>query len=184
MKQIYCKEGMLCFQYPLESRKVVKKVIERCFSLIIFIIVILAFFGIPLILKSSGGFRYFSTFFFLFLGTLLVVILLVCITIILQILYYRYYFYDVTEKEIIIKKGVVSRKEVIVPFSKIQDIYVDQDFLDRIFGLYDVHLSTAAAAMGSYMLAHMDGVNALNSEALKKMLIERVRSTKTEESGV
>jgi len=31
MKQVYCKEGTLCSKYPLEKKKVIKKVISGGF---------------------------------------------------------------------------------------------------------------------------------------------------------
>jgi membrane protein YdbS with pleckstrin-like domain len=103
-----------------------------------------------------------------------------------EIFYFKFYFYDLTEKELIIRKGVISRREVVIPFSRIQDVYVDQDFGDRIFGLYDVHVATAAT--GGYYLeserAHIDGVNAQNAEALKKIFLEKIRTTETTKFAV
>jgi hypothetical protein len=37
---------------------------------------------------------------------------------------------------------------------KVSDIYVDQDFFDRLFGLYDLHFSSASLSSGT--LAHID----------------------------
>lgn len=75
-------------------------------------------------------------------------------------------------KTLVIAKGVFSRNEVTLPMNRIQDVYVDQDILDRIFGLYDVHVSSATAASG--FLSHIDGVNKANSEALKELLLDAV----------
>jgi len=184
MKQIYCKEGTLCCQYPLEPRKIIKKSIFPNQQTGIGFVISLGVLGVLFFILFAQRVEL-SEFIPLAIAVFLLLpiyLLLVWITIIYQWLYFRYYFYDITDKEIIIRKGVVSRNEVIVPFSKIQDVYVDQDFFDRLFGLYDVHLSTAA--IGSYLMAHIDGVNVSNSQALKEMLIEKTRTAKKEESGV
>src|SRR6187402_1454310 len=41
-----------------------------------------------------------------------------------QYLYYLTYFYDVDEKNLIIRKGVITKREMILPFSKITDVSV------------------------------------------------------------
>ena len=89
-----------------------------------------------------------------------------------QYLYYRSYFYDVDDENVTIRKGVVAKKEITLPFSKVTDVYVDQDVVDAVFGLYDVHISTPTASSGEF--AHIDGVNKEGSIALKEMLLERV----------
>ena len=87
--------------------------------------------------------------------------------------YYAVYFYDLTPDFIQIKKGPITPKEITIPYERIQDIYVDQDLLDRIFGLYDVHLSSATISSG--MEAHIDGVEKSAADGLRKMLLETVQ---------
>ena len=65
-------------------------------------------------------------------------------------------------------KGVVSRKRISIRYEKIQNIFIDQDFLDRIFKLYDVHIATADYQ--SAWTAHIDGVSRENAEKLKSIL--------------
>jgi len=188
MKQVYCKEGTLCSKYPLEQRKIIKKVISGWAVLIILAIIIWTIISqifyvnrpsssLP---QSARGIAYFFIFSVIIQPLLLFLALIVC-QIIYAIFYYKFYFYDLTEKELIIRKGVIARREVVIPFSRIQDVYVDQDFWDRIFGLYDVHVATAATG-GTYAgseRAHIDGVNAENAEALKNIFVEKIRITET-----
>lgn len=84
----------------------------------------------------------------------------------------KHYFYDVNGKTLIIKKGVFSKNEISLPFNRLQDVYVDQDILDRMFGLYDVHVSSATFVSG--WLSHIDGLNKKNSEIIKEMLLEDI----------
>ncbi len=64
-------------------------------------------------------------------------------------------------------------KELSVSFTKIQDVYIDQDLFDRIFGIFDVHLSTATFESG--MHAHIDGLDEKNATQMKGMLIDKVK---------
>jgi len=191
MRQIYCKEGTLCAKYPLEPRKIIKKVIASWIVLIIIVLAILPGVWMVKMVRMVLNFTVLKDFLFEFSSQLLLdiatlFILLTIIKGIYEIFYFKYYFYDLTEKELIIRKGVISRREVVIPFSRIQDIYVDQDFWDRIFGLYDIHVATAAT--GGYYAhserAHIDGVNAQNAEALKKILLEKIRTAETTKAPI
>jgi putative membrane protein len=88
--------------------------------------------------------------------------------------YIRRYYYDANDNFVTIKKGVFAPAEIHVQYPKIQDVYVDQDILDRMMGLYDVHL--ASATIGSAMEAHIDGVEQPAAEGLKALLLGRLQS--------
>jgi len=89
-----------------------------------------------------------------------------------EVLYFLNYFYDLDDKNLIIRKGVIIKKEAILPFSKITDVYVDQDALDVGFAIYDVHISTPTVASGEF--AHIDGVSRKNASILRDMILEKI----------
>ena len=99
-----------------------------------------------------------------------------------QILYFVTYFYDVDENNFVIRKGVFTKREITLPFSKITDVYVDQDISDVMLGLYDVHISTPTIESGRF--AHVDGLNRAGSTKLRKLILDAVNrasgSPKTE----
>jgi len=86
--------------------------------------------------------------------------------------YYAVYFYEIDDDYVRIRKGPITPKEITVPFERIQDVYVDQDLLDRIFGLYDVHISSAT--MSSGIAAHIDGLAQPAADQLKNLLLQTV----------
>jgi len=155
-------------KYPLENRKPLKKTLSRVWS--IFVIV---FFFVVYILLITGGD---STLFFLRMWLVLILaalfILIFTGSYIYEIFYMKYYFYDLVGKTVVIKKGLFSVKEISLPFNRLQDVYIDQDVLDRVFGLYDVHVSSATWVSGE--LSHIDGLNKNNSEILKKLLLNSI----------
>lgn len=89
-----------------------------------------------------------------------------------QIWYFKTYYYDFTPEHIIIRKGTIARNEVLFAYDKIQDIYISQDTLDRVLGLYDVHLSSATFT--SSQLAHIDGVDKNAAEGIKAELLTMI----------
>jgi len=86
--------------------------------------------------------------------------------------YFKKYFYDMNDKYFIIRKGVFSTKEIILPFSKITDVYIDQDIFDKIFNLYDFHISTPTETSARF--AHVDGISKEDSEKMKNLVLEEI----------
>jgi len=171
LKQIYCKTGNTCYSFPLEKRKIIKKTISRSVAAV-FLSIFFAVFLLNLLGRAS-----FIELFVIWLSVLFILIVLIYI---FQRLYYRYYFYDLKQEEAVIYKGVVSRKEINLPYTKIQNVYIDQDVLDRIFKLYDVHLETAGLQSG--LASHIDGVNRENAHKLRDMLMNSIKQ-QTRSSG-
>lgn len=156
-------------QFPLNIRKVLKKTIT---STIFWLILFFAFIiGILIAAASpdSGISGYLGIAIF---GSLVLVLLIVLLTYFYQLWYYSVYFYDLTDHYIVIRKGPITPSEITVPFERIQDIYVDQDLFDRIFGLYDVHISSATFSSG--IAAHIDGVVKVHADGLRALILEKV----------
>ena len=91
-----------------------------------------------------------------------------------HILYFVSYFYDVDAKNMLIRKGVIAKKEITLPFSKITDVYIDQDILDVVFGLYDLHISSPTEQSGRF--AHVDGIDKRGAVQLRALILERINS--------
>ncbi len=87
--------------------------------------------------------------------------------------YIKRYYYDASEQFLTIQKGVFSAAEIHVPYQRIQDVYVDQDILDRLLGIYDVHIASATVTSG--IEAHIDGVDTPVAEALKNFLLNKIQ---------
>jgi putative membrane protein len=86
--------------------------------------------------------------------------------------YIATYHYDLTDQFLIIKKGVIASTEISIPYSKINDVFVEQDILDRILGLYDVHVSSATNISGQ--TAHIDGVDKHVAMGLRSEILKRI----------
>jgi membrane protein YdbS with pleckstrin-like domain len=95
--------------------------------------------------------------------------------------YFDAYFYDAREDVLVIRKGWITPRETNLPYEKLQDVYMDQDIFDRFFRLWDVHVSTATTMSG--MEAHVDGVNEENAEAIRKLLLAKIKSKRGRVTG-
>src|ERR1700722_16503273 len=83
--------------------------------------------------------------------------------------YIETYFYNMTDKLLVIRKGIFATQEITVPIERIQDVYIDQDLFDRFLDIYDVHISTATAT--STIRAHIDGVDKRIAEELRELIL-------------
>jgi membrane protein YdbS with pleckstrin-like domain len=155
-------------QYPLSLKKPLKKTIPTIISSIVVMAVILG----GGIFSSVFSCCVFNISFNLFLLIAVILAIACILTYQFQVWYFQVYFYDLTDDFIIIRKRVFTPREITIPYERVQDVYVDQDLLDRIMGLYDVHLSSATISSG--MEAHIDGVEKEAADGLRKVILEKV----------
>ena len=156
-------------QFPLSTKKVLKKTLAGTLVWVILLFIIYGISAAFLISLAQTIGNYFGIVTFGILGLLFLIVVL---TYLYQQWYYNVYFYDLTPDYIVIKKGPITPREITIPYERIQDVYVDQDLLDRMFGLYDVHLSSATVSSG--IEAHIDGVEKPAADGLRAMLLQTV----------
>ena len=146
-------------KFPLSRKKILKKTLPAALAWgVIFLIgVMVSAVLLPMIVP---------------VGVLALYVIILFLTYGYQCWYFATYFYDLTDDYIVIKKGAITPREITIPYERVQDVYVDQDILDRILGLYDVHLSSATASSG--MSAHIDGVEKDAADGLRKVLLDTV----------
>jgi membrane protein YdbS with pleckstrin-like domain len=159
-------------RFPLSTKKIVKKTFSTSLGLVIVLLVMSG--GVVFTLSAAQTLPFFSSY--IPLVSLISVILMVCSILyqyVYQYLYFQSYYYELTEHFVVIRKGVIAAREITIPYQRVQDIYMDQDILDRMFGLYDVHLSTATVSSG--FEAHIDGLEQAAATGLRDVLLSTVR---------
>lgn len=163
-------------QYPLSPKKFTKKMIEKAI-IFIFLSIFLGVIAYFVTFAVKGGdidniaFSSTSTKTALitFFGSYIILLALYG----WYIKYYiKTYFYEDEQDFLTIRKGVIMPAQIHVQYGKIQDVYVDQDLLDRILGIYDVHISSATYSSG--IEAHIDGVDKAGAEGLKNLLLHKI----------
>ena len=161
-------------RYPLESRKPLKKTFSEIgASLITIITFAIGVFIVLIQGRSAASTLQKFNFWPIFLIFVALIILALILKYVYEVFYMKYYFYDLVGKNLVIKKGVFSRSEITLPVNRLQDVYVDQDILDRILQLYDVHVSSATMISGN--LAHMDGLSKENAQSIKNLILSGIQ---------
>ncbi|MBX3044406.1 MAG: PH domain-containing protein [Candidatus Kapabacteria bacterium] len=81
-----------------------------------------------------------------------------------QILRWYYFSFMITEKEITIKSGILSRKQRVIPIERVQNVNVKQDILQRLFGIAKVQIETAGdiSAEGSLEFVKLQDADEIN----------------------
>ena len=149
---------------PLDPSKPAKKTAATAITLAIIIAITIA-----LVWAVS---KEFPTILALLAGAIVLGVILV--KYLVEALYYKSYYYNESEDILYIRKGVITITEIAMPFHRIENIFVDQDMFDMVFGLYDLHISTVTPTSG--MQSHIDGLNRENAEKLRGQLLKRVKS--------
>ncbi len=157
-------------QYPLEKAKKIKRWLEAIIRWIILVILLAVFQAFVLTTLALPVWSF--------------AVLLLVLAVwqwVYETKYFDAYYYDVGKDFLAIRKGWITPREIQMPYEKMQDVYMDQDILDRVFGLWDVHVSTATVMSG--MEAHMDGVNRPNAEKIRELLLQKILSKRGKVTG-
>jgi membrane protein YdbS with pleckstrin-like domain len=138
--------------YPLSKLKPIKKTVKYTW-----------YFAVLSIVVAIGlSIDWFTT--------VLVVLLFLVVVLAYQIVYYITYQYSDNKQILKLKKGVFLETMLVIPYDRLQHIIIDQDVFDKIFGLYDVHVSSAGTTR---MELHIDGLRKEVAEELKHLLVGR-----------
>ena len=167
------------YTLPLTPKKVVKKTVKS-------VMVFLFLWSFVIFTGASIAYSLWPNFsvilFWSIVLTFLPALALIPVFYRYQQLYFRTYYYNLKSDVMIIRKGVWAPHEIRLPYSKIQNVYVDRDLLDVVFKLYDVHLATADSASNLY--AHVDGLDEENALKLRDMLLKRIEKSPKTTDGV
>ncbi|MBP3879817.1 MAG: PH domain-containing protein [Lachnospiraceae bacterium] len=77
--------------------------------------------------------------------------------------------YSLSADRLFIKRGILTIREDEVRLYRIRDISLRQSFLQRIFGLGTINISSSDSTMGNFQL-----INIKNSRDVKEMLSDTV----------
>ncbi len=144
-------------KYPVEKRRVLKKAITASIKWCLVL-------ALLLIINLYNGINPLQEY-------LVLAVIIFSLEFIYHNMLYKRYFYNMERKFLTIREGVIARRERNIPFKRIHDIYVDQDLLDRIFKLWDLHLTTTDSRLFNI---HIDGLSAKNAKAIRNLLLKKI----------
>lgn len=98
-------------------------------------------------------------------------VFLVLITIIAFLKYKNFTFYlDSNTKEFVIQEGVLNKTKTIIQLDKIQQVNINQSFIQRLINVYEINVDTAGSAEKEGQIKAITHSLAL---ALKRRLLEK-----------
>ncbi len=111
---------------------------------------------IPAYLIYSNQSRYEEKLFFI-LGLFALIFVIP-----VAVLNYYFFKYEINETEVTIKSGIFAKKQRVIPLSKIQNINIEQNFLQKILRITQLKLETAGDATSEAALQFISYKEALN----------------------
>ncbi len=96
--------------------------------------------------------------------------------------YLKFTFYlNPLKQEFVIDKGIFSRKHLTIPIEKIQQVNINQGFLQKIIGVYSLQIDTAGADSKEVDIRAINGEIA---QALRQHLLHGQRTPAMEEGAI
>ncbi len=135
-----------------------------------FITVFISFFVLPYIIASVIGTVFDSRGGYLFL----ILIILILISLVLMYFYYNSIWYQVTDTEIVVHKGIITKTEKAVPFRTVTNIEIKRGPFDRVFGIGCVKVHTAGSSNANTG-AEENLIGLISPDEIKETILERMR---------
>lgn len=109
-------------------------------------------------------------------GYLIVALLGLLILVPSIVLNYIFFNFQITPKEIIIRSGIISKRQRSIPLEKIQNVNINQNFIQRILGLVRIGIETAGDLQteGSLEFVSVHDANEI-SEIIKNYKFSLIR---------
>jgi membrane protein YdbS with pleckstrin-like domain len=97
-------------------------------------------------------FMLFPIIFFYSLGVCLVIYLIIIVVLWISLLFYTDLLYEsytflLTDDMVIIEKGVIWKRKNAIPYSRVQNVNITHNPLERILGIATVHIHTAGVGL-------------------------------------
>lgn len=135
-----------------------------------------SFFILPLGMVVVGAVAYSNGFLFApFLILLLPVALVITIVEVMVPLSYKNFLYEITDGELRIEKGVITKTYKSIPFSRIQNVEIVRGILARFFGFSAVKIHTAGYSGPQNNAAEgvLPAVSVEEAERLRSILMKK-----------
>ena len=180
--------------YPIRNIWLFKRILV---ALIILPIYFIFFIGI------GNGALFSSGLLLMFFSFILIFGLALGVPVIINILERSNFHYSLDQHFMVLHQGIISKQNRNVPYGRIQGVFVNQGLFDRIFGLASLTIEDFSDGGRSSMDAggyvgsgksrhealgfvgskiHIPGLKKGDAEALKEILLQKVKENPIEDS--
>ena len=183
--------------YPIQVSWLIKPIIYSVPMVFTFLLVILFY--------SIGQKTSFVSVAFLFLFF----VISIAFTIVIPILRWLTFHYSIEDQFLTLRQGILSKQQRHIPYGVIQNLFIKQDILDRLFGIASLTVENASQGSGdlttqrqqkvfgmkmiqnrqrveilgfSGNMVNIPGLAKENAEALKQILLQKMKENPIEDS--
>lgn len=91
-------------------------------------------------------------------------------------LIYQNFTYELTDSDIVIREGVITRKTTVIPYGRIQDIRTERTLIERFLGLATLEIETAGSSKvaSETLIPGIANKNEVISEIMR--MVEKAKS--------
>lgn len=173
--------------YPIQKRWVIK-----------------SFFGTPFAIIYMAFIMYPGKRMEYILIEFIFIFLIIGINVIFFILHWKNFHYSIENKFIIVRQGVISKKQRNLPYGVVQNVFVKQGLLDRLFRLSSLSIENASQGAGNGIKnifgitlsgknqteaigssgnkVSIPGLNKQDAETLKNIILQKMKENPIEDS--
>lgn len=99
-------------------------------------------------------------------------------SIVAAVLRYLYFYFSVQSRQLVVKSGVLTTKNLSIPFEKIQRVEFEQNFVHRILDIVTVRVETAGAEEEE---VEISALSRSEAEELREMLLSAKKQIAAED---
>ena len=127
------------------------------------------------------------------IGVPIITILMLLLSLIVMIIcrtwasiYWKNYGFELLDDKIIVKRGVIGKRKVSIPYDRIQNVNVVQGVMERIFGVSNIQIETAGGSgsgasggygVGSFAEGTIQGIS--DPRPMETFILHKVKALKT-----
>jgi membrane protein YdbS with pleckstrin-like domain len=150
----------------------------RTYFSLLFIMILLASFILPIIMSASETATRDSFLSNLFIFLLLSVVIAVIFGEIYSKLAYKNWKYELTSREVKLERGIIWKKYSAIPFERVQNIDIHRGILARMLGFSTLNIQTAGYHMasqgGMVSEGYIPAVSIKEAEEIREFLIKKI----------
>lgn len=111
----------------------------------------------------------------------LLIIILLAVTVLVSYIYYKRFTWEITQSDIHIYSGIIFKKQVHIPFQRVQSIDFNAQIIERILGIVKLKIETAGGTQNRGVM--IPALKLDQAEALRAEVFARKKTSGAEEEA-
>ncbi len=102
------------------------------------------------------------------------------------VMFYNRYMFQVQKDGIEIKRGILWKKDITIPYDRVQNVDIDRGPIQQLIGIYNLNVFTAGTASENQAIFGAEGYlpGVKNAEKVRDTILERVQESEEDGLGI